>query len=55
MKIKDKINRKIYRDTLKAASKYFQNRENFERAEELNEELKTFDRIRKKNKKRSEE
>jgi hypothetical protein len=48
MSTKDKLNRKIYRDTLKAAAKYFHNREDFEREEELKEELKSFDRIKKK-------
>jgi len=48
MSTKDKINRKIYRETLKAAAKYFHNRDNFEREEELKEELKSFDRIKKK-------
>jgi hypothetical protein len=48
MSTKDKLNRKIYRDTLKAAAKYFHNREDFEREEELKDELRSFDRIKKK-------
>lgn len=54
MSTKDKINRKIYRETLKAAAKYFHNRDDFEREEELREELKTFDRIKKKRKRNEE-
>lgn len=54
MSTKDKINRKVYRETLKAAAKYFHNREDFEKEEELREELKTFDRIKKKRKRNEE-
>ena len=54
MSTKDKLNRKIYRETLKAAAKYFHNREDFEREEELREELKTFDKIKKKRKRNEE-
>jgi len=31
MSTKDKLNRKIYRETLKSAAKYFRNREDFDK------------------------
>jgi protein-arginine kinase activator protein McsA len=55
MSTKDKINRKVYRETLKAAAKYFHNREDFEREDELRDELRSFDKIQKKKRKHNEE
>lgn len=55
MSTKGKINRKIYRETLKAAARYFHNREDFEREDDLREELKSFDKFSKKKKQREQD
>ena len=54
-KMKDKFNRKMYRDTLKSAINYYKNRDREEKVDELEEELRELNKTSKKRKKRNEE
>lgn len=53
--MKDKFNRKMYRDSLKSAINYYKNRDRDGRAEELEEELRVLNKVSRKRKKRNEE
>lgn len=48
--MKDKFNRKMYRDTLKSAINYFKNRGRDEKVKELEEELTELNKTSKKRK-----
>jgi len=48
--MKDKFNRKMYRDTLKSAINYYKNRDRDEKVEELEEELRELNKTSKKRK-----
>ena len=53
--MKDKFNRKMYRDTLRSAINYYKNRDREEKVDELEEELRELNKTSKKRKKRNEE